>query len=878
MREFFNSCACRGARPHHLQSLAHISRPALTSRMLRERSVVRCIVAPVGYGKTGLAFDYANTVFNLEHTFWIDASNPCFLRDLDKMKLKSSLDVVDSEPYLAIFEDVPHLDAQRSEVFCKEITSLLDAGNEVLITCEPSCDTFERLHDRIVLRSTDLLLDDSELATLACVDEGDGTCLGSLDDAAPASRVALIAWGSEASRNKFLERIAQEDLSSQVRLALFLMSTMGEGNLRDFQHFFNCNEFDVKQLAQTYPNFGIDLRRKGFSATSFSMREVAKAFLPYADSLAQASHFSDFNQLVGRVGDALVTREKTERACELMTHFASADICVSWLEAHAFDFINTLSLCAPAQLYERLNGAGVDLSTSVQLDQALRLALLGPQRKAVLLVEELSHSLKSSSIERFRASVAQLFLCDEEHTSTVLDYAQRASQAAHREKRINAHVGKVEAPGRLSVEELDFALRFITEYSHEATRAIELLFASEQEGISSALRLPLSLYALRNNASLGEDLDAFAQQALVWMKDQHASKSRRLGSSQAQYCVGALASVMSQLSEISLQPEDELFIQDFGSAFDSALSRQREAWRKMHCEEYELKKAELIAVKAHKESNLPAIIPAPKPPQKPAKKVGQSLQKLTVNLMGGMDVYIGTQRIDESKFGRKKAKTLLALLVFNRGHEISRERLARSLWPESNPLDARRNFYAVWSCLRRALSFSDGTCPYLIRYQDGVQLDKKLLKTDVDDFDSVCRSLMFERTTYGGWARVYEQVHNRFSEDLMPGEKDCLAIVGQRNFCRDRLVDALVSAACRLSKAGNAQESLWFARAALERDQTREDAYTALMRAQLASNQRTAALSTYFACRKYLAGELGIDPSPETMSLYRSIIDAETVF
>ena len=49
----------------------------------------------------------------------------------------------------------------------------------------------------------------------------------------------------------------------------------------------------------------------------------------------------------------------------------------------------------------------------------------------------------------------------------------------------------------------------------------------------------------------------------------------------------------------------------------------------------------------------------------------------------------------------------------------------------------------------------------------------------------------------------------------------------------------------------------------------------ALMRAQIASLQRTAALQTYFACRRYLADDLGIDPSAETMRLYRSIIEAE---
>lgn len=90
-----------------------------------------------------------------------------------------------------------------------------------------------------------------------------------------------------------------------------------------------------------------------------------------------------------------------------------------------------------------------------------------------------------------------------------------------------------------------------------------------------------------------------------------------------------------------------------------------------------------------------------------------------------------------------------------------------------------------------------------------------------------------------------------------------------------QLVDALVAAAERLVAADDAQEGLWFARAALRRDRTREDAYTALMRAQIAAGQRTSALETYFECRRFLTTELGIDPSLATMELYRSIIETE---
>lgn len=185
--------------------------------------------------------------------------------------------------------------------------------------------------------------------------------------------------------------------------------------------------------------------------------------------------------------------------------------------------------------------------------------------------------------------------------------------------------------------------------------------------------------------------------------------------------------------------------------------------------------------------------------------------------------------------------------------------------------------YGIWSKLRRALATPSGECPYLIRQQQGLRLDARLLSSDVMRIDEVCRELLFERPGYGGWAHLFSEISDRFSDDLMPSDSENAAIASMRVDYRNRLVDALVAASTRLVEAGDVQEGLWFARAAHQRDRTREDAYTALMRAQVAAGQRTAALETYFSCRRFLADELGIDPSLETMGLYREVIEAEEV-
>lgn len=158
-----------------------------------------------------------------------------------------------------------------------------------------------------------------------------------------------------------------------------------------------------------------------------------------------------------------------------------------------------------------------------------------------------------------------------------------------------------------------------------------------------------------------------------------------------------------------------------------------------------------------------------------------------------------------------------------------------------------------------------------------MRIDASVLDSDVLLLDDVCRALLFGRPGKGGWGHLFSQVEDVLSGEFMPGDQGCEVIETLRRDCSARLVDALVAAARKLVETGDIQEGLWFARAALARDHSREDAYVAVMRAQIASLQRSAALETYFSCRRYLANDLGIDPSAETVRLYHSIIDAEPV-
>ena len=83
MTRFIQQSACEGRRPHGVVPDRLRSRPRLLSRLLEDRGALRLVVAPPGFGKATLAFEYASVMFQFEHVFWLRGSSPCFLRDLD---------------------------------------------------------------------------------------------------------------------------------------------------------------------------------------------------------------------------------------------------------------------------------------------------------------------------------------------------------------------------------------------------------------------------------------------------------------------------------------------------------------------------------------------------------------------------------------------------------------------------------------------------------------------------------------------------------------------------------------------------------------------------------------------------------------------------
>ena len=158
MTRFIQQSACEGRRPHGVVPDRLRSRPRLLSRLLEDRGALRLVVAPPGFGKATLAFEYASVMFQFEHVFWLRGSSPCFLRDLDAGVLAEAVLEADEHAALMVVADLPLLTDDRAEAFAEVVERLADASCEVIATTTRADAPMELFGRRVVIEAAEMLV------------------------------------------------------------------------------------------------------------------------------------------------------------------------------------------------------------------------------------------------------------------------------------------------------------------------------------------------------------------------------------------------------------------------------------------------------------------------------------------------------------------------------------------------------------------------------------------------------------------------------------------------------------------------------------------------------------------------------------------------
>lgn len=255
------------------------------------------------------------------------------------------------------------------------------------------------------------------------------------------------------------------------------------------------------------------------------------------------------------------------------------------------------------------------------------------------------------------------------------------------------------------------------------------------------------------------------------------------------------------------------------------------------------------------------------------------MARLSLAFLGGFQATLGN--VPVTGFESDKVR---ALLVYLAVETTSQRRTALSglLWPDMPEASARHNLSQVLFNLRQVIGDREAQPPFLLVSRDAIQfnpasdytLDVALFNRLLAESDAhghahskICEACAHQLqqavTLYQG-----DFLHQFFLEDSATFEEWALV---QREQLHRRALTALSNLAAYHEHRADFEAALRSCERQLALDPWREEAHQQMMRILVRSGQRSAALAQYESCRRILAQELGVEPSPETRALYEQI-------
>ena len=249
---------------------------------------------------------------------------------------------------------------------------------------------------------------------------------------------------------------------------------------------------------------------------------------------------------------------------------------------------------------------------------------------------------------------------------------------------------------------------------------------------------------------------------------------------------------------------------------------------------------------------------------------------LRLTLLGQLAAHVGEREMN--RFPTDKVRALLVYLVLAGPRPHRRETLATLLWPDWPDVGAKRNLRQALYQLRQLLDdiTADFSTAVLDIDRQTVRLLPEHITADVWELTAVAEQPNPSMAQLGQVANLYQgELLAGFALPDAPPFDDWLR--HQREQSHQHALTIWHKLAEGHMAQGQYGRAHQYAQRQLALEPWREVAHRQAMRALWQSGQRTAALTQYTLCQQALADELGVDPEPETDTLYAHIkASAET--
>jgi DNA-binding SARP family transcriptional activator len=254
------------------------------------------------------------------------------------------------------------------------------------------------------------------------------------------------------------------------------------------------------------------------------------------------------------------------------------------------------------------------------------------------------------------------------------------------------------------------------------------------------------------------------------------------------------------------------------------------------------------------------------------------MTSLKVRLLGPFRVWRNDQLVAPEEWPTRKTRSLLKILLTERGHVVPKERLMELLWPDLLPRSAANSLRVGICRLRRVLEpeltqACDAT--FILTHPQGYIFQVTAhCWIDADAFqEAVAKGQRWERR--GEWAAAiaaYRAAAELYRGDYLEEDLYVDWAAGPRDQLREVYLDLLGRLAECHAQRGQYRRALAVCQRILALERVRESVYRQVMVYHCRLGQRDQAIRAFERCQLLLAEELGVDPASQTVALHKLVL------
>lgn len=249
---------------------------------------------------------------------------------------------------------------------------------------------------------------------------------------------------------------------------------------------------------------------------------------------------------------------------------------------------------------------------------------------------------------------------------------------------------------------------------------------------------------------------------------------------------------------------------------------------------------------------------------------------LQIRCLGPFEVVRNGKLLTSRAFKRRKALTLLKIMLLRADRPIARETLIEWLWPEADPESGANRLHVVVHALREVLEpaitsnnrrfiQTDGN-NYIFELLDSCWLDLAEFRTAVETGQHA-----EERHDLAAAIAAYDTGVELYRGDLFEDDDFAEWCLLDREYLRETYLSTLQRLAALFEKSGNHDRAIAHCRRIIRVDPLRETTQRQLIECLWQAGRRDEALQQYDAFARSLHRELDITPLPETQRLIQRI-------